>query len=29
MQLSVPFRGFEQVPVPNRHGDSAATVSIL
>jgi len=25
----VPFPEFEQVAVPNRHGDSAATVSVL
>ncbi|MFL5921259.1 MAG: asparaginase [Gaiellaceae bacterium] len=28
-QLGVPLAGFEQVPVANRHGDAAATVSIL
>jgi L-asparaginase II len=28
-QLGVPFPEFEQVSVPNRHGDSAATVSVL
>jgi len=28
-QLGVPFPEFEQVAVPNRHGDSAATVSVL
>jgi L-asparaginase II len=28
-QLGVPFPEFAQVPVPNRHGDFAATVSIL
>ena len=28
-QLGVPFPEFEQVPVANRHGDSAATVSVL
>jgi L-asparaginase II len=28
-QLGVPFPEFEQVPAPNRHGDSAAIVSIL
>jgi L-asparaginase II len=27
--LGVPFRDFEQVPVPNRHGDFAASVSLL
>jgi L-asparaginase II len=28
-QLGVPLPEFEQMPVPNRHGDPAATVSIL
>ena len=28
-QLGVPSPEFEQVPVPNRHGDSAAIVSIV
>ena len=28
-QLGVPLPEFEEVPVPNRHGDAAATVSIL
>lgn len=28
-QLGVPFPGFDEVLVANRHGDSAATVSIL
>jgi L-asparaginase II len=28
-RLGVPLPEFEEVPVPNRHGDAAATVSIL
>jgi L-asparaginase II len=28
-KLGVPFPEFEQVPVANRHGDAAATVSVL
>jgi L-asparaginase II len=28
-RLGVPFPGFERVPVANRHGDPAATVSVL